>query len=70
MGPLDSRSKGRLPMPLDPEAEIMVQGITGREASGMVEDMLTYGSRIVAGVTPGKGGRRFMGFRYTIPSPS
>ena len=61
MGPLDSRSKGRLPMLLDPEAEIMVQGITGREASGMVEDMLTYGSRIVAGVTPGKGGQKVHG---------
>ena len=35
---------------------ITVQGITGREASGMVEDSLEYGTQIVAGVTPGKGG--------------
>ncbi|MCZ6677479.1 MAG: succinate--CoA ligase subunit alpha [Candidatus Poribacteria bacterium] len=44
-------------MLLDPEAGIVVQGITGREASRMVEDSLAYGSNIVAGVTPGKGGQ-------------
>jgi succinyl-CoA synthetase alpha subunit len=48
-------------MLLDPQAEIMVQGITGREARGMVEDMLAYGSRMVAGVTPGKGGQEVQG---------
>ena len=48
-------------MLLDPRAEIMVQGITGREARGMVENMLAYGSRIVAGVTPGKGGQAVRG---------
>lgn len=40
---------------------IIVQGITGREASGMVEDSLEYGTQIVAGVTPGKGGERVHG---------
>ncbi len=48
-------------MLLDPEAGIVVQGITGREASRMVEDSLAYGSRIVAGVTPGKGGQSVHG---------
>ena len=48
-------------MLLDPEAGIVVQGITGREASRMVEDSLVYGSRIVAGVTPGKGGQSVHG---------
>lgn len=48
-------------MLLDPAHGILVQGITGREASGMVEDMLAYGSRIVAGVTPGKGGQQVHG---------
>lgn len=48
-------------MLLDPKAEIMVQGITGREASSMVEDMLAYGSRIGGGVTPGKGGQTVHG---------
>jgi succinyl-CoA synthetase alpha subunit len=46
---------------LDPKEGIVVQGITGREASAMVEDALAYGSRIVAGVTPGKGGQRVHG---------
>ena len=48
-------------MLLDPQAGIVVQGITGREARGMVEDSLAYGSRIVAGVTPGKGGQSVHG---------
>ena len=42
-------------MHLESTDKILVQGITGREASAMVEDALAYGSRIVAGVTPGKG---------------
>ena len=44
-------------MLLDPNAGVLVQGITGREASHMVADSLAYGSNIVAGVTPGKGGQ-------------
>jgi succinyl-CoA synthetase alpha subunit len=35
---------------------IIVQGITGREAASFTKDMLEYGSKVVAGVTPGKGG--------------
>jgi succinyl-CoA synthetase alpha subunit len=50
-------------MLLDPAENIVVQGITGREASAMVEEALAYGSRIVAGVTPGKGG----GFVHGVP---
>jgi succinyl-CoA synthetase alpha subunit len=48
-------------MILDAQDRILVQGITGREASSMVEDALAYGSRIVAGVTPGKGGQTVHG---------
>ena len=48
-------------MLLDPDANILVQGITGREASAMVADMLDYGSRITTGVTPGKGGQEVHG---------
>lgn len=48
-------------MLLDRDDRILVQGITGREATGMVEDALAYGSRIVAGVTPGKGGQLVFG---------
>jgi succinyl-CoA synthetase alpha subunit len=35
---------------------VIVQGITGREGSFHTKVMLDYGTRIVAGVTPGKGG--------------
>lgn len=35
---------------------IVVQGITGREGTTLTQQALEYGSRIVAGVTPGKGG--------------
>jgi succinyl-CoA synthetase alpha subunit len=38
-----------------------VQGITGREASAMTADMLAYGTHIVCGVTPGKGGQSVEG---------
>ncbi len=35
---------------------VIVQGITGREGSHYTLDMMQYGTNIVAGVTPGKGG--------------
>lgn len=37
-------------------SRVIVQGITGREASFHARDMAAYGTQIVAGVTPGKGG--------------
>ncbi len=45
----------------DESTRILVQGITGREATSMVRASLDYGARIVAGVTPGKGGRDVYG---------
>ena len=38
---------------------LLVQGITGREGSFHARQMLEYGTNIVAGVTPGKGGQQF-----------
>ena len=35
---------------------IIIQGITGREATTFTRDLLDYGSKVVAGITPGKGG--------------
>ncbi|MDA8217264.1 MAG: CoA-binding protein, partial [Dehalococcoidales bacterium] len=40
---------------------VLVQGITGREGTYWTERMLQYGTRVVAGVTPGKGGREVHG---------
>lgn len=41
------------------ETRVIVQGITGGEGSFHTEQMLEYGTKIAAGVTPGKGGTRF-----------
>ena len=38
------------------ENRVLVQGLTGREGRFHAEQMMAYGTRIVAGVTPGKGG--------------
>lgn len=46
---------------LDENARVIVQGITGREGSFHTKLMLEYGTNIVAGVTPGKGGQTVHG---------
>ena len=38
------------------ETRLVVQGITGREGAFHTEQMIAYGTKVVAGVTPGKGG--------------
>jgi succinyl-CoA synthetase alpha subunit len=40
---------------------LLVQGITGAEGSFHTRQMIEYGTRVVAGVTPGKGGQDFEG---------
>ncbi len=42
---------------VDKETRVLVQGITGREGSFHTQQMLAYGTNVVAGVTPGKGGQ-------------
>jgi succinyl-CoA synthetase alpha subunit len=42
-------------------SRILVQGITGKEGSFHAKQMLDYGTKVVAGVTPGKGGDMFEG---------
>jgi succinyl-CoA synthetase alpha subunit len=49
---------------IDRGTTLLVQGITGRDGSFHARQMLEYGTRVVAGVTPGKGGRQFEG---TVP---
>ena len=44
---------------LDETTTVIVQGITGRDGSFHTKQMIEYGTRIVAGVTPGKGGQKF-----------
>lgn len=41
---------------LDDRSRILIQGITGRQARTHVSYMIRYGTRVVAGVSPGRGG--------------
>lgn len=50
-----------VPLTLDRSVRVLVQGITGREASFWTEQMKAYGTAVVAGVTPGKGGQVVLG---------
>ncbi len=49
---------------IDRNTRVLVQGITGSAGSFHTEQMLAYGTQIVAGVTPGRGGTRF---QRTVP---
>jgi succinyl-CoA synthetase alpha subunit len=46
---------------IDERTQVVVQGITGRDGSFHAKSMLEYGTRVAAGVTPGKGGTKFEG---------
>jgi len=46
---------------IDENTKVVVQGITGGEGTFHTERMLEYGTQIVAGVTPGKGGQTHLG---------
>ena len=45
----------------DGATRLVIQGITGREGSFHARQMIEYGTKVVAGVTPGKGGQTFEG---------
>jgi len=49
---------------IDKNTKLLVQGITGRDGSFHAKQMMEYGTKVVAGVTPGKGGQRF---ENTVP---
>ena len=51
---------------VDRETRLLVQGITGREGEFHSEQMLEYGTQIVGGVTPGKGGQTACGGRVPV----
>jgi succinyl-CoA synthetase alpha subunit len=46
---------------VDKNTRLVVQGITGRDGSFHTKQMMEYGTPVVAGVTPGKGGQKFEG---------
>src|SRR5437879_13733951 len=45
---------------IDETTRVVVQGLTGREGSFHAQQMIEYGTKIVAGVTPGKGSTRHL----------
>ncbi len=46
---------------IDKNTKVLVQGITGKEGSRAAEQMISYGTKVLAGVTPGKGGQEIFG---------
>ena len=44
---------------IDDSTTLIVQGITGRDGGFHTKQMIEYGTQVVAGVTPGKGGQKF-----------
>ena len=44
---------------IDKTTRLLVQGITGRDGSFHTKQMIEYGTQVVGGVTPGKGGQKF-----------
>jgi succinyl-CoA synthetase alpha subunit len=46
---------------IDKSSRVLIQGITGRDGSFHARQMREYGTNVVAGVTPGKGGQKFDG---------
>ena len=46
---------------VDENSRIVVQGMTGREGTFHTQQMLAYGTNVVGGVSPGKGGQAVLG---------
>jgi succinyl-CoA synthetase alpha subunit len=52
---------------VQPDTKVLVQGITGSFGARHTQLSLDYGTRVVAGVTPGKGGQAFAHAAHKIP---
>jgi len=59
--PATSRRQFAMSILIDETTTVVVQGITGREGRIITKDSLDYGTRVVAGVTPGRGGQEVLG---------
>ncbi len=57
---------------VDKNTRLVVQGITGGEGTFHSQQMIVYGTKVVAGVTPGKGGLKYNGneqYQFAKPVP-
>ncbi len=52
---------------VDKNTRLLVQGITGREGTFHTNQMIAYGTNVIGGVTPGKGGQWFDGDSKRVP---
>ncbi len=51
---------------VDKKTRLLVQGITGNEGLFHARQMMEYGTKVVAGVTPGKGGEWVLGDKVPV----
>ncbi|MGA2489285.1 MAG: succinate--CoA ligase subunit alpha, partial [Anaerolineales bacterium] len=51
---------------INKKTHLLVQGITGNEGLFHTHQMLAYGTKVVAGVTPGKGGEWVLGDKIPV----
>jgi succinyl-CoA synthetase alpha subunit len=56
-----AEERGTLSILVDKNTRLVVQGITGKEGTFHTQQMIAYGTNVVAGVTPGKGGTKHEG---------